>query len=114
MADFTIKRNDLLPKLEAILKDGNNDPVDLTAATDIVFHMRFEKESTLKIQDGEVDIDLDPTTGKVSYEWQGGTTSDTDTEGIFLGEFSVTWTGGKEQTFPSAGYINIEIYEDLA
>jgi hypothetical protein len=111
MADFTIKRNDLLPVLEAILKDADGNPVDLTNATACDFHMRLESTQAMKITDGSCTFDADRLTGKVSYPWTG---TDTDTEGVFLGEFSVTWTGGKEQSFPSTGYINIEITEDLA
>ncbi len=114
MADFTIKRNDLLPVLEAILKDADDNPVDLTDATGVVFHMREEETAGLKIEDGSASIDSNPQTGKVSYPWVSNGVKDTDTSGLFLGEFEVTWTGGKIQTFPSQGYISIQIVDDLS
>ncbi len=115
MADFTIKRNDLLPLLEAILKDADDNPVDLTDATGVVFHMREEDTETLKIDGVDGAIDSNPQTGKVSFVWRWlDPDFDTDTSGIFLGEFEVTWTGGKIQTFPSQGYISIEIVDDLS
>ncbi len=114
MADFTIKRNDLLPVLEAILKDAEDKPVDLTLATGVVFHMREEDAGSLKIDGVDGAIDANPQTGKVSYVWVSNGTKDTDTSGLFLGEFEVTWTGGKIQTFPSKGYISIEIVDDLS
>lgn len=114
MADFSIKRNDLLPVLEAILKDADDKPVDLTDATGVVFHMREEETETLKIDGIDGTFDSNRTTGKVSFAWRTNGNKDTDTSGIFLGEFEVTWTGGKIQTFPSQGYISIEIIDDLS
>ena len=114
MTDFTIKRNDLLPVLETVLKNAADQPVDLTDATGVVFHMRQEETALLKIEDGSAAIDANPQTGKVSYAWTSNGEKDTDTSGIFLGEFEVTWTGGKIQTFPSKGYISIEIVDDLS
>ncbi len=111
MADFNIKQNDLLPVLEAILQDVNRNPVDLSSASSIVFHLRNEDDATLKIEDGVVVIDANPETGKVTYSWID---TDTDTNGLFLGEFEVTWAGAKKQTFPSVGYISIAIIDDLA
>ena len=111
MADFSIKQNDLLPVLEAVLQDVSGNPVDLNAASSIVFHLREEKGSTLKITDGIVVTDANPTTGKVTYAWVG---TDTNTVGLFLGEFEVTWAGAKKQTFPSIGYISISVIDDLA
>lgn len=111
MADFTIKRNDLLPIFEAVLKDAEGNPVDLTNALSCVFHMRDESSVSLKIEDGVCAFNADRSTGKVFYEWAG---TDTDTSGVFLGELSVTWTGGKIQSYPSIGYINIQIVDDLS
>lgn len=115
MADFSIKRNDLLPVLEAILKDANDNPVDLTDATDVVFHMREEDGETLKIDGVAGTFGANRATGKVIYAWRWlDPDFDTDTSGLFLAEFEVTWTGGKIQTFPSRGYISIQIVDDLS
>lgn len=111
MADFSIKQNDLLPILEAILQDVNGTPVDLSTASGVVFHLREEGDATLKITSGAVTIDATPTTGKVTYEWVNG---DTDVNGLFLGEFEVTWPGPKKQTFPSVGYVSVAIIDDLS
>ena len=115
MADFAIKRNDVLPLLKIILKDINDNPVDLTTATGVKFHMREENTGTLKIEDVAGGIDSNPQTGRVSYSWRATEQNkDTDTSGFFLGEFEVTWTGGAVQTFPGQGYISIEIVDDLS
>ena len=106
-----IKQNDLLPILEAILQDVNENPVDLGSALGIVVHLREEDGAALKIEDGVVVIDSNPATGKITYAW---VSTDTDTNGLFLGEFEVTWPGDKKQTFPSRGYISVEVINDLA
>lgn len=111
MADFTIKRNDLLPVLEAILKDADGQPVDLTDAVSCVFHMRLESDQSLTVEDGVCSFDADRLTGKVLYAWA---TNDTDAEGVYLGEFEVTWPASKLQSYPSIGYIDIEIVKDLS
>lgn len=111
MADFTIKRGDLYPELIVILRDVNKDPVDLTAAIAIGFHMKDALTDALIIEDGACAKDADPTTGEVTYTWLSG---DTDTAGIYLGEFEVLWPNSKTQTFPSKGYVVLEIEEDIA
>ena len=111
MADFLIKQHSVVPSLTGILKDGDGNPVDLSAATSCVFHMRFEKTQAVVIEDGSCVFDGDRTTGKVTYIWADG---DTDVVGTYFGEFEITWTGDKEQTFPSTGYIVIEIIGDIA
>ena len=111
MADFTIKRNDLLPVLEAVLKDADGQPVDLTDAVSCAFHMRLESDQSMAIEDGVCSFDADRLTGKVIYAW---VTDDTGTEGTYLGEFEVTWPTSKLQSYPSIGYIDIVIVEDLS
>jgi hypothetical protein len=110
MADFSIKRNDLLPVLDAILKDADKQPIDLTNAQSIVFHMRSEDSRELKITDGVAEF-TDKPSGAVRYSWVDG---DTDTEGLFLAEFEVTWNDSKIQTFPNADFISVQIIEDLS
>ena len=111
MTNFSIKQNDLLPELDAILQAANGSPVNLTNAVSIVFHMREEDGETMKITDGIVVINDNPATGQVSYAWVD---TDTDTSGLFYCEFEVTWPGSKIQTFPSRGYVSVQILDDLA
>jgi len=114
MADFTIKRNDLLPVLEAVLKDADGQPVNLTDAVSCAFHMRLESDQSMTVEDGVCSFDADRLTGKVLYAWAAGDPVDTAVEGTYLGEFEITWPASKIQTYPSIGYIDIEIVEDLS
>ena len=48
--------------------------------------------------------------GAVSYTFSA---SDTNTAGLFQGEFQVTFSSGAIETFPNAEYISINILDDL-
>ncbi len=112
MADFTIKKNDLLPVIEAILKDANGNVVDLTDATEVNFIMQAQDSDTPKVntKSGTPATIVNPTGGQVRYSWTG---TDTDTPGMYFAEFEVDWTP-ELQTFPNRGFIIVEIIEDLA
>lgn len=51
-----------------------------------------------------------PTRGKVRYEWSG---TDTDTAGLYAGEFEVQFGVSGRWTFPSVGTIPILVTEDV-
>lgn len=110
MADFTIKKGDLLPPLDAILKDANGKAVDLTAASGgVKFSMIASDSDTPKISCVTAGVPS-AESGQVQYLWTG---TDTDVVGKYFGEFEVDW-GTKKQTFPNKGFITIEIVEDIA
>jgi hypothetical protein len=48
--------------------------------------------------------------GAVTYPWVVG---DTDTLGLYVQEWEITFVGGKTSTFPSNGYNQIAILRDL-
>ncbi|MCZ7536283.1 MAG: hypothetical protein M5T61_10385 [Acidimicrobiia bacterium] len=48
----------------------------------------------------------DGSKGDVSYAWVAG---NTDTAGLFLGSWVVTFAGGAVQTYPNGGYVLIRI-----
>lgn len=109
--DFTIKRGDRLPVLEAVCIDKDTDPdtpVDLTSAASVKFIMRKQGSSTTKVS-ATATFGNRPD-GEVYYEWAA---NDTDTAGDFDGEFELTWSDGKVQTFPNNGHIRIKIRGDL-
>lgn len=105
---FKIKQNDTSPSLEATLKDGNGTVIDLTGAT-VNFHMRQIGKTTVKV-DASATVSSPATSGVVEYQW---TASDTDTIGVFQGEFEVTYSTGAIETFPNGSYIAIEILDDI-
>lgn len=107
MADFTIKEGDLLPELNAVLKDRNG-VVDLTGAT-LRFHMRVPGSSgTGKVEAAATVVTA--ATGAVKYVWAG---TDTDTAGEYYGEFQVTWGDTRKETFPNNGQLLIVVTADL-
>ena len=106
---FYIKQNDTTPKLESFLQDDKSRPVNLTGAT-VVFHLRLASDLSAKITSGSVTTES-ATKGHVSYDWSA---SDTDTSGIYQGEFQVTFVSGKVESFPNDDYIKVIITDDVA
>lgn len=105
---FFIKQNDTSPSLQATLKDGSGNAVDLTSAT-VRFHMRQIGSTTAKIDAAATISDAD--NGVVYYQWSA---SDTDTLGSFEAEFEVTFSGGEIESFPNNRFIQVEITDDIA
>lgn len=112
--DFEIKRGDTAPSLVAVLKDRAGTAVNLSTAASVLFVMRATgaaSNSTPKVsRPSTVTADQTVNTGQVTHEWQ---VADTALSGSFVAEFVVTWADGREQTFPTAGFITITIYDDL-
>jgi BppU N-terminal domain len=109
MSDFQIKRGDLLPTLVITLLDANGATVDLTSASGAKLAIRIIGSTTpLVYADMVIDNQI-ASKGQVHYDWQEG---DTDTPGEYQAEVVVNW-GGKEQTFPTVGFITITIEDDL-
>lgn len=104
-SDFTLKANDRLPSIQATFTSAGA-PVDLTSATGVKFIMK--SGSTVKVNAAAVIVT--PTAGVVRYDWLA---ADTATPGDYTAEWSVTWTGGKQQTFPTTTYHTVTILADL-
>ena len=107
-ADFFIARGDRLPSIVATLTDAAGTPVDLSGAT-VQFRFRMARsEDAATVAAAQV---LTPATaGKVQYDWGA---SDTQTAGAMLAEWLVTFAGGRQQTFPNQGYVEIEVKNRL-
>ncbi|BDI27974.1 hypothetical protein CCAX7_000250 [Capsulimonas corticalis] len=101
----TFKAGDTLPDLIVVLQDADGNPVDLTDAQTIMFRMGAPMDLTPKV-DAAATPPTDLTTGVVTYPWASG---DLDTAQDWRGEFHVTWTDGKEITFPNATYLPISV-----
>jgi len=108
MSNFSIKENDTLPAIRAILKDSSGAVVNLTNAT-VRFHMRNTSNSNIKVDSAATVVDA--AGGVVDYEW---TSADTDVAGQYEIEFEVTFSGGGIQTFPNDSYGTVVVYDDLA
>ena len=99
-----MKRNDTSPFLRATLASANS----LVGAT-VVFNMQ-DQSGTVIVNRASAVI-LDATAKVIEYRWSAG---DTATAGQFTGEFEVTYTDGKVETFPNEGFIPITIERDIA
>lgn len=108
MADYVVKAHDQLPSVQAALTTATG-PVDLTEATGVSFIMQPTAGGATKVNAAAVIVSP-ATSGVVRYDWAVG---DTNTAGDYQGEWQVTWTGGRKQTFPTVGYHSITIAPDL-
>lgn len=102
-----MKKGDRLPLLRASLTGADGVALNLTAAS-VVFRMRPRGGSALKVNSSATVVDA--VNGVVQYGW-GAT--DTDTEGLYDGEFVVT-VGGLVETVPSSGYVLVSVEPPLA
>ena len=105
---FYIKENDTVPSIRATLQNGSGTAVDLVNAT-VRFHMRAIGSTTATI-DASASI-ISEAGGVVQYNWQAGDTADV---GSYQAEFEVTYPDSTVETFPSSGYIRVEITDDIA
>lgn len=102
---FYIKTGDTSPVLQYTLSPT---PATLAGAT-VVFNMRTQDRTSI-IARGTAYVVGDVTAGVVRYVWQSG---DTDTAGLFNGEFEVTFSDGSVETFPNYEYFKVRISDDL-
>lgn len=107
MAIYTIKRGDTWPPYSVTLKDENG-PVPLYGAT-VTFIMKQVKGPvvvTAPVPESAINIE----TSEVAYPW---TEDDTAAPGIYRAEWEVIFGNGKKETFPSEGWEEVRIYDDL-
>lgn len=102
-----MKKGDRLPLLRAELTGADGAAINLTAAS-VVFRLRA-RGGAIKIAAGAVSI-VSAELGVVQYAWSAG---DTDTEGVFDGEFIVT-IGGLAETVPGSGAVLVLIESGLS
>lgn len=103
---FQIKRNDTKVNLKATLSNESG-PVDLTGCMVRFFMVEYRKGESKIARDAQI---VDATKGIVWFVFEDGDTTDT---GLFKGEFEVTFSDGRRETFPNHGYVLIEIQSDL-
>lgn len=108
---YNIKRNDTLPVLGIDVLNYDGDAYDFGDATDATFSMYTDAEPRVVKIDNEAAVITPPgTQGQLQYTFD---TSGTDTAGKFLGEFTVNFSTGDTATFPTVGFIQISVEEDL-
>lgn len=104
---FSIKKGDTSPALRATLRYDDCSAVNLTGAS-VRFHMRQVGSTQVLIDAAAVVVSV---AGVVEYRW---TSLNTAAVGAYEAEFEVTYADGKIETFPSDGFISVEIVEAIA
>lgn len=105
--DFQIKKGDTRPAIQATISSLPTDVLNT-----VVFYMS-DKSGVRKVNAGSGTIVQQPSTTQpaiVKYQWQVG---DTDTAGVYNGEFEVTYSDGRIETYPNQRYLTIEVLESL-
>lgn len=103
-SDFTIKANDRLPSIQATLS------ADLSGVgTSVKFIMKSATGNTIKVNAAAVIVSTG-VTSVIRYDWLA---VDTAVPGSYLGEWEVTFPGGKKQSFPTLTFHSIDILADL-
>lgn len=112
--DFYLKAGDTDSVMSAVLRDANYEAVDIQGAT-VEFILRALAGGPALIhRSASVEQSGDGTDGSmgaVEFVWQTG---ETNTSGLFLGEWRVTFADSSVQTYPNVGYILVLISEALA
>lgn len=110
MADFQIKVGDRLPALPLQLIGADGEPLDITAAASVRVRMwtPHRPGSRSYVVDAAPVI-VDAVTGSLRYDWAAG---ETDVVGEFAVDVVVTWSGSRRQTFPTTGWVTIEITDE--
>jgi hypothetical protein len=106
-ADFTIKAHDRLPSIQAALATAGA-AVDLSTATSVSFIMAPLAGGTPTVNAPAVIVNA--AGGVVRYDWA---LADTSTPGSYQAEWEVTWSTGKQQSFPTLTYHTVNVLADL-
>jgi hypothetical protein len=115
MADFEIKRGDRLPVFQTTLLDRSKQPITVPtgAGTKAELFMRAKTAASGSAPLVQADLtvaDQSANKGVVSYAWQAG---DTDIAADYWAEVKLTYATGQEQTYPTSGFIDLKINDDL-
>ena len=113
--DFFIKEGDTASIITSTLRDDDLAAVDIQGAT-VRFHLAPISGSGTPVLNAaavndQVGSGTDGSKGKVSYAWVAGNTG---FAGLYLGEWEVTYAGGKVQSFPNSSYILVRIKKQVA
>lgn len=104
---FYIKRGDTKPDLVMLLQRSDGTYPELTNAK-VMFKMAPKNGRGLKV---DRDLETDNVNHLVRHKWQ---VTDTDQAGQYIAEVEVvSLLDNSKETFPSEGYITIEVTTDL-
>lgn len=107
-ADFSIVQGDTAPVFTDTLTYDDGTPVNLTGAT-LSFVMRSLVAASPLTLTGTT-TSPSPTTGAIQF---APSLADTAVAGNYMAQWVVVFSGGTRMTFPTVGYISVEIAENL-
>jgi hypothetical protein len=107
-ADFVIVQGDTEPLLADKLTYANKELVDLEGAT-VVLNLRSLTAREPVALTGEVGI-VSALKGEVSYAFSA---ADTAVPGNYMANWTVRFPSGKQMTFPTIGYMWVQVQENL-
>jgi hypothetical protein len=107
-ADFTIVQGDTEPFLLDNLKYSDGTAVNLAGATVTLTMRDLTAAAPVKLT-GTVGV-TEPTEGGVLYS---PTAADTASPGMYMGSWRVVFSDGGEMTFPTVGYLWIQVQPNL-
>lgn len=107
-ADITWKQGDTRPLFTYPLTNADGTAVNLTGATVKLVMRDHQQDDPIKLT-GVVTV-TGAATGGVQY---APTAADTATPGLYMGNWVVTFADGSTQTFPTSGYLWVEIEQNL-
>lgn len=101
--EFVIRLNDTESEITSTLTDDNDAPINLTTAASVRFVMTT-LTGTSKVD--AVATVVTPAAGTVRYQWVA---ADTNTVGLYLAQWKVTWADAGIQTFPNDQPILVRV-----
>lgn len=104
---FAIKTSNQRPALAVVVKQAGS-PLDLTGAT-ATFTLKNRDTGAVKVNAQAANI-TGATAGELEYRWAAG---DTDTPGVYEGEFQITLPGSLALTVPGDSYIEVHVIARL-
>jgi hypothetical protein len=108
MADFQIVSGDTEPYFEEQFTYSSGEPVDLTEA-EVRFTMRSETATEPVRLTGKITV-TNAAEGKLLY---APSVADTANIGNYAANWHVTFPGGESQTFPTVGYLWVQVQPNL-
>ena len=108
-ADFVIVQGDTEPLFEEALTYSNGEVVNLEGATATFIMRALTAERPLALT-GTVTI-APGKTGKLSFT---PAAADTANPGNYLANWKVVFAGGEVQTFPTTGYLWVQVQPNLS
>jgi hypothetical protein len=109
----SMKRNDTGSPLKGrILNTSDGEPLDLTNVTITFLMYAVDDDGVMTELVNSAATVTDAEEGEFQYNWAVG---DTSTVGTHLGAFQLIFTAesNRKETYPSSGWIDIEIQPDL-